>query len=1033
MALISALGCSAANYFIGDGSYIDAEGVAVTDDGATNSLSDYVKNPGNVPWGSVVRYSGDKAYFTNSVWAALSEAVDGDTIVYNGNFTEQYQKMAEAGNYNTNCMTQATNNLTIIGYPDSLITVDVPSGSNIWKTTGINLAGSKNLTIVGMRLLTTHKENDAFRTYNNWFNNVQNGRFIDCTWQMEVYGANNIAKNFIATDGQTNILVQNCNIISIDITGSNQLDHSASHGGEPILFKDCRFISSPDSNGSIPYAVGTTYFEGCYGDQKASNMLPLGYQLSKKLLLGTPAHTDMLDDIIYNIGVYNNLSDRKYLNGKSFQIARSFKDIEGICANRFSKVPTDKDITVYVYGDDYTAYGYQFGPLVGLNDVDITYIGIGSPTTVNYAQWVRDIRSCTNCNFTFKTINFKTVSNYRYWVLGMEGCSNVTVTADNCNFNLVSSHERANSIAGKTSSVDCKGVVNGGSITVYTNWTWNSYGANYNNVDVYTNNSDGPIGTLVNNKLVDLTALSTIEYVDSAVANATDLTTVSNQFLLKSGGKMDGILDMGGNKITNLANGVSANDAVNLEQVQSLVNITNQPALPLPITATDMLVVNRNGTNYQASRALTITPQGRHIYPTNTWACPGGGFYYIHNTSSPVVITIPEATLARINEPFKFIKTLADGEDGQDYPVHIIAGGTSLIGGSKTQTIYKVDQGFEVKNAYDSRYAIQSYAIVQNSTDPELNETAETFTTGSGVVAINFTRSTTIDDTMNNLFSTAAGSTLHNLDDSEGNPTPFDIIIEKQFRSSGVGGGYLGTNAHSEEANSGYFISQLDLAGSETGMIMFADLDDNKTYVIRTFASRESYSARTTKFVCYGSVTNAIEFDCAHNVDTYQYFTNTPINGIIRLAVMGTGYTTYTKLGYINWAELYYPVEHIYLKADGTDPMKGDLDMDGYNINNIGEINEISYIDTIEEIDYMEMIYGIGGIDYIDSIGGIDYIETLNEIDSNISMENHVISNLANGVNANDAVNKSQLDEYTNTSSDRFIALTNALKQAGVF
>ena len=103
------------------------------------------------------------------------------------------------------------------------------------------------------------------------------------------------------------------------------------------------------------------------------------------------------------------------------------------------------------------------------------------------------------------------------------------------------------------------------------------------------------------------------------------------------------------------------------------------------------------------------------------------------------------------------------------------------------------------------------------------------------------------------------------------------------------------------------------------------------------------------------------------------------------------------------------------------DTMTGDIDMYGHDINNISGINDIGNINNIGNIN---------DINYINSIGSID---TLNEIDSNVSMANHVISNLANGVSANDAVNLGQLDEYTNTSSDRFIALTNALKQAGVF
>ena len=123
------------------------------------------------------------------------------------------------------------------------------------------------------------------------------------------------------------------------------------------------------------------------------------------------------------------------------------------------------------------------------------------------------------------------------------------------------------------------------------------------------------------------------------------------------------------------------------------------------------------------------------------------------------------------------------------------------------------------------------------------------------------------------------------------------------------------------------------------------------------------------------------------------------------------------------------------LKSGGT--MTGDIGMDGYSIYDIGEFNEIGFIGTIDTIDHIETIfdiigietidtiggidsidtiYDIGEIDYIDTISGIDFIGAINKINSNVSMENHVINNLANGVSANDAVNKSQLDTKLNLS-----------------
>ena len=121
------------------------------------------------------------------------------------------------------------------------------------------------------------------------------------------------------------------------------------------------------------------------------------------------------------------------------------------------------------------------------------------------------------------------------------------------------------------------------------------------------------------------------------------------------------------------------------------------------------------------------------------------------------------------------------------------------------------------------------------------------------------------------------------------------------------------------------------------------------------------------------------------------------------------------------------------LKSGGT--MTGDIDMYGHNISNIVNINYIGGIDSIGIIKDINGIEDIVEISTINYIGIIDYIETLNKINSNVSMENHVISNLAAGVSANDAVNLGQLDaaisavqtvqETTVTNISDYVSLNN--------
>ena len=107
--------------------------------------------------------------------------------------------------------------------------------------------------------------------------------------------------------------------------------------------------------------------------------------------------------------------------------------------------------------------------------------------------------------------------------------------------------------------------------------------------------------------------------------------------------------------------------------------------------------------------------------------------------------------------------------------------------------------------------------------------------------------------------------------------------------------------------------------------------------------------------------------------------------------------------------------ESRYLKKSGG-TMTGNLDMNGHNISTIGDINYIDYIEVLGTIGEIYNISTIGSIGSIVTINSLGTIDTLNKINSNVSMENHVISNLANGVSAFDAVNKSQLDTKLNLS-----------------
>ena len=226
----------------------------------------------------VVRCSKNKVYLTNSLWAALHDAIDGDTIIFNGCFTEKQVNIT----YGTSPMTKARNNLSIIGLGNSLINV-VISNVSYANECAMDLSTITNLYISGLNLKIKHYGYNNRNTYGLWLNSCQNALVENSTIQSEVYGTNNIEKTFVATVNASNVVVKNSTIISVDMTGSNKIFHTATHNAQPTIFRNCKFIAGSNTS----YTVGKAVFENCKGNIITKSILPLDPKVIKNKLLGS--------------------------------------------------------------------------------------------------------------------------------------------------------------------------------------------------------------------------------------------------------------------------------------------------------------------------------------------------------------------------------------------------------------------------------------------------------------------------------------------------------------------------------------------------------------------------------------------------------------------------------------------------------------------------------------------------------------------------------------------------------------------------
>lgn len=126
------------------------------------------------------------------------------------------------------------------GRPVILVTLTNVSYANVC---GINLMGTHGLLVSNVHFRILCRVNNTPNTYGGWFAGCTNLLVQDCTFQVEVYGTNNVVKSLVFTEGASNVIVRNSVVVTLDMTGSNEVFHTASHDASPPLFSNVSFVS----------------------------------------------------------------------------------------------------------------------------------------------------------------------------------------------------------------------------------------------------------------------------------------------------------------------------------------------------------------------------------------------------------------------------------------------------------------------------------------------------------------------------------------------------------------------------------------------------------------------------------------------------------------------------------------------------------------------------------------------------------------------------------------------------------------------
>jgi hypothetical protein len=237
------------------------------------------------------------------------------------------------------------------------------------------------------------------------------------------------------------------------------------------------------------------------------------------------------------------------------------------------------------------------------------------------------------------------------------------------------------------------------------------------------NTSFQPLSMNTTNKIINLANGSSANDAINKSQLDSAIVDVSNNYLKLSGGILTGILSMALNKITNVANGSSANDAINKSQLDSaIVDVSNNYLKLSGGTLTGTLNISSGnitagqssiyGRSFQASGSTSISSQGAHFQWNRN---PGGGKTHILNQKGTGVggIAFGDVDTANVATETMFLTTTGNlniGSNTSSSERLRVEGNIDIVDNNslKFSTGNRMNVGQNITNIYNNTIAINT-------------------------------------------------------------------------------------------------------------------------------------------------------------------------------------------------------------------------------------------------------------------------------------------------------------------------------------
>lgn len=446
-----------------------ASGLAATDVQA--AVDELAENSG------VRRVSGGTSYWYDSVYSAITECVDGDSVyVYAGTYTESSTK-ADAG---SSIISASGVSVIGVGRPTIAVTIEDETGS---PACALNLYNSDGLSMSGIDFAATSAsaQTDYF-TYGFIFSGSTNATLTDCNFQWVSSDTNAIgSKMFVAVTGATNTVLENCGLVMIDVGSGNSHRVLATHDSFGVELNGCTIVTE---NVGLFDTGDLSELSGCVANE--ISMFPADQTARRDAMpdVATIAQVSgaCVGDsftLLSSIGGRNISADSIVRSRDVYSVGEYFDDVDGVSARYITGVPSDFSGTVLVFGK-------PTGGTIDLTDNTIRrYIFMGSeygtPTTFPYLRF----QGAQDCDITVEGLRTKTAYTGSNFTVAFFNMTNSVLASVDCTFLYSATASTVQPLYRHTSSNRTR--QQGGFVAVTGQEFSNSYGNILEGVSICTN------------------------------------------------------------------------------------------------------------------------------------------------------------------------------------------------------------------------------------------------------------------------------------------------------------------------------------------------------------------------------------------------------------------------------------------------------------------------------------------------------------------------------------------------------------------